>query len=206
MNRGLFVSGLSVAALSSLAACGTGLVAGTQGGDRKTKVYREAIGDPPLPAGTPAPGSSPAPTLQQIGSVTVHMGAPDPVDDSSSISFDWDPANGGVIGATKKYFSSVWKLDKALLGCVADDAVNAIGVAGAMATYLQANRGALASATNDLYVFAGVYLSGGATAAEFLGAAAAVLSVTDWAALCLTVGAAVFEVVRLVKCAADRIS
>jgi hypothetical protein len=206
MNRKFFVSGLTVAAASSLVACGGAMVASTPGG-RHTRAFQPAIDDNPPPAGTTPNPSVPGTDLKQIGSVTAHRAAADPAAPDDTQWFDWDPANGGVVGATKKYFGQVMRLDKALLSCVISDGTNALSIAGALAAYLQTPQGkALPSVTADIILYAGLWSAGAiASPLEFLGAVAAVLTVGDWVIAIGAIGAATWEVYNIMKCGIDRV-
>lgn len=108
----------------------------TTGIGRKSRVYTQAIGDPPpVPVGTPNPNgpcrNSDGTPCKDIGHVTAHHDA------------------------------------------------------------------------SDIITYARVYLIGGATALEFLSAAAAVLSIADWAAMLLTLGISVGVTYVIMKCAVD---
>ncbi len=92
------------------------------------------------------------------------------------------------------------KFYKVLGKCVSDRGVELSSWAFGMATYLQANWNQFASVTDSLRTYVGVYLAGGATAIELIGAAASVLSVGDFAILAAAVGISVYELMSVVDC------
>ena len=202
MKRLLFVSGLTVAAGSALVSCGSGLVS-TTGIGRKTRVFTQGIGNPPLPVGTPNPNgpcvNSDGTPCAQIGHVTAHNAQPDPSTDG--IWFEWDPAD---VGSTQRYLGQVRRLDKALLGCVSNNGLLIVTTAQAVAAYVTSPQGkALASVTSDLVEYAQLYLIGAATPLEFLGAAAAVMSLTDWFLMLSTLGISATVMYVIMRCAVD---
>lgn len=198
LNRSLFV----VAAASTLVACSSGL-ASTTGIGRKTRAFTQAIGDPPLPVGTPNPNgdckNSDGSPCADIGHVTAHRDRSDPISDG--MWFDWDPSD---IGSTARYFGQVRRLDKALLTCTFRDGFNVMSAAVGVATFIKMDGGkVLTSATADLITYAGVMLIGGANALEFLGAVWAVLSAADLIIVAGSLGIAYWELFSLMRCAVD---
>lgn len=79
-----------------------------------------------------------------------------------------------------------------------------VTTAQAVAAYLTSPQGkALASVTSDLVEYAQLYLIGAATPLEFLGAAAAVMSLTDWFLMLSTLGISATVTYVIMRCAVD---
>jgi hypothetical protein len=70
----------------------------------------------------------------------------------------------------------------------------------AIATLIVANASKLASVTTDLKTYCGVYLAGGATAIEVIGAIQATLSVSDWLLLLGAIGISSLVMGHLLYC------
>ena len=118
-----------------------------------------------------------------------------------ALSFDWDVSQYGWRGGVLVYLGAVMKLDKSLLKCTANNGLLMVSTAQAVATYIQANGAKIASVTEDIRIFTGVFLAGGATALEYLGAVAAVMSAADWTAMMLTLGITVGTAALILNCA-----
>jgi hypothetical protein len=111
-----------------------------------------------------------------------------------NLQADWCDATGMSFTGPTHTFS------QSLAQCVQDSAGELVATAAAIANYLKDNWQNLASATSSLGTFAGVYLAGGATEIEFIGAAIGVLVIGDWAALLTTLGLVAYEVARVTFC------
>ncbi len=125
--------------------------------------------------------------LYVIGSVSARI-AP------SSVQSSWFSSGGEI------YFGSLQRFSTALGQCVIDNAAQLTAYAFSMARYLQSNWPKFASATNDIKTFVGVFLAGGATAFELVGAVLATLSAGEWAILLLAIGVTAYTVASVFRC------
>jgi hypothetical protein len=125
--------------------------------------------------------------LYVIGSVSARI-AP------SSVQSSWFSSSG------ETYIGSLQRFSTTLGQCVIDNAAQLTAYAFSMARYLQSNWPTFTSATDDIKTFVGVFLAGGATAFELVGAVLAVLSASDWLILLTAIGVTAFMVATIFRC------
>jgi len=193
---------------------GTTLVAGcagTQGAgallprsQRRNSALTNNTGDPPQPLAAP-PGAPHCTSVDQDACIDDsglyrigRVRAKHALDDSGlSIALGWVGTALDADPRIVKYWSKFYHV---LGKCVSDRGGELSSWAFGMATYLQSNWAQLSSATDSLRTYVGVYLAGGATAIEMIGACASVLSVGDFAILVGAVGLSVYELMSVVDC------
>ncbi len=156
----------------------------------------DPVGDPSAP---PPCQSTTQTGCTDVGSGLVQIGSVQVI--SSPVSFGTNWSSGGD-GSNPDYFGAIHRFTDKLDGCVQDRSSELAATAFAMAVYIRDNASSLASAAASLRTYAGVYLIGGATAIEMIGAAAAVLTVGDWIILLGAVGLTALEVAKLIRCVA----
>ncbi len=151
--------------------------------------FTEAMpGDPPLCTSSSQVNCiDPQSGLYVIGSVSARI-AP------SSVQSSW------FASGQNSYSGPLYRFATALEKCLSDNAAQLTAYAFSMARYLQSNWSTFTSATSDLKTYVGVYLAGGATAFELIGAVLATLSVSEWAVLLLALGVTAFEIASQVRC------
>jgi hypothetical protein len=157
------------------------------------------VSQPQTPDNVPqctSPGQAncidPVSGLYVIGSVTVHM-------TTDSLQMGWSSTGDGH---NPNYLSGLYHFAQKFGVCLADSGFELASTAFAIATYLAANGSKFASATADLQTYVGVYLIGGATDIELIGAVMSVLSAGDFALLLGALGLTIWQVAREVHCVA----
>lgn len=179
-------------------------LAGCVGGAHTSPIPRRIRAEPVLDGGGDSPPplcTSPGQTgcidpssgLFVIGSVQARLGP-------RSFQTGWSV---GGSGDNPDYLGAVFNYADRIDLCVQHQQEALIGVAFAMATYIQANASRFVSAGSDIRTYVGVYLAGGATAIELVGAVAAVFTVGEWLVLLGAIGFTAYEVATLINCVAS---
>lgn len=131
--------------------------------------------------------TDPTSGLYVIGSVTANIS-------STSVQSNWSSPSGG------QYGSAILRFTTTLDQCVVSNAAQLTSYAFSMARYLQSNWQSFTSATEDIKTYVNVFLAGGASAFELIGAVLAVLSASEWAMLLLALGVTVFALASVFRC------
>jgi L-serine deaminase len=119
-----------------------------------------------------------------------------------TVTYSQAQVGASVVGAGGTVLSQVLKFGKSFAQCQANNPELFLATAGAIAGYLSTNASNFASAGADLKTYVGVYLAGGATALEFVGAVLGLLSAADWLALLAALGFTVLTVGSELRCSA----
>jgi hypothetical protein len=189
-------AGFLFAGSSMLVACGGGHVASSILPSRRLHITNNYTPpDAPLCQSPNQTGCiDPNSGLYVIGRTQSRFGT---ADDGDSMQVSWssvaDLGSFDVVGP-------VYKFTHTLAQCMSDNDAQLIAYAISMTNYIRANASMFASANDSLKSYIGVYLAGGATAFEVIGAIAATLSVSDWALLLAMVGLTIVIVARQMRC------